>query len=80
MGYLEAGNDYYGLTEQGRAIEYYNRAFQLREHASELESLHITAFYYESVTGELEKAAQILSGGGLLKTTPAIIEPIPRSG
>jgi tetratricopeptide (TPR) repeat protein/predicted Ser/Thr protein kinase len=58
MGYLEAGNDYYGLTEQGRAIEYYNRAFQLREHASELESLHITAFYYESVTGELEKAAQ----------------------
>ena len=58
MGYLEAGNDYYGLTEQGRAIEYYIRAFQLREHASELESLHITAFYYESVTGELEKAAQ----------------------
>ena len=58
IGYLEAGNDYYGLTEQGRAIEYYTRAFQLREHASELESLHITAFYYESVTGELEKAAQ----------------------
>jgi tetratricopeptide (TPR) repeat protein/predicted Ser/Thr protein kinase len=58
MGYLEAGNDYYGLTEQGRAIEYYSRAFQLREHASELESLHITAFYYESVTGELGKAAQ----------------------
>jgi eukaryotic-like serine/threonine-protein kinase len=58
MGYLEVGNDYYGLTEQGRAVEYYDRAFQLREHASERESLHITAFYYESVTGELEKAAQ----------------------
>jgi eukaryotic-like serine/threonine-protein kinase len=58
MGYLETGNDYYGLTEQGRAIEYYIRAFQLRNHASERESLHITAFYYESVTGDLEKAAQ----------------------
>jgi eukaryotic-like serine/threonine-protein kinase len=58
MGYLETGNDYYGLTEQGRAIEYYIRAFQLRNHASEPERLHITAFYYESVTGDLEKAAQ----------------------
>ena len=58
MGYLEAGNDYYGLSEQGRAIEYYIKAFELRKHASERESLHITAFYYESVTGDLEKAAQ----------------------
>jgi eukaryotic-like serine/threonine-protein kinase len=58
MGYLEAGNDYYGLTEPGRAIEYYSKAFELREHASERERLHITSFYYESVTGELEKAAQ----------------------
>ena len=58
MGYLETGNDYYGLTEEGRAIEYYLRAFQLRDHASERERLHITAFYYESVTGDLEKAAQ----------------------
>ncbi|MGA9475147.1 MAG: protein kinase [Terriglobales bacterium] len=58
MGYLEVGNDYYGLVEQGRAIQYYDKAFQLRNHASQRESLHITAFYYESVTGELEKAAQ----------------------
>jgi eukaryotic-like serine/threonine-protein kinase len=58
MGYLQTGNDYYGLTEQGRAIEYYIRAFQLRNHAGERERLHITAFYYESVTGDLEKAAQ----------------------
>jgi serine/threonine protein kinase/Tfp pilus assembly protein PilF len=58
MGYLETGNDYYGLSEQSRAIEYYIRAFQLRNHAGEREGLHITAFYYESVTGDLEKAAQ----------------------
>jgi eukaryotic-like serine/threonine-protein kinase len=58
MGYLETGNDYYGLTEQGRAVEYYIRAFQLRDHASERERLHITAFYHESVTGDLEKAVQ----------------------
>ena len=34
------------------------KAFQLREHASEREKLEITAYYYEYVTGELDKAAQ----------------------
>jgi tetratricopeptide (TPR) repeat protein len=52
------GNDYFGLAELGRASEYYTKAFQLREHASEREKLIITANYYLSVTGELDKAAQ----------------------
>ena len=34
------------------------KAFQLREHVSEREKLSITAIYYQSVTGELDKAAQ----------------------
>jgi Tfp pilus assembly protein PilF len=42
----------------GRASEYFTKAFQLREHASEREKLAITASYYTSVTGELDKAAQ----------------------
>src|SRR2546422_7699568 len=40
------------------ASEYLAKAFQLREHASEREKLKITASYYSSATGELDKAAQ----------------------
>jgi eukaryotic-like serine/threonine-protein kinase len=58
MGYEEVGNDYYNLSELGRANEYFTKAFQLREHASEREKLQIAADYYASVTGELDKAAQ----------------------
>ena len=52
------GDDYVNLGELGRASEYYTKAFQLREHASEREKLTITADYYSNVTGELDKAAQ----------------------
>ena len=58
MGYAALGIDYFSLGEVGRASEYYTKAFQLREHASEREKLAITADYYLNVTGELEKAAQ----------------------
>jgi serine/threonine protein kinase/tetratricopeptide (TPR) repeat protein len=58
IGYLAVGNDYTNLGELGRASEYYTKAFQLRDHASELEKLAIAADYYQTVTGELDKAAQ----------------------
>src|SRR5437899_355067 len=58
VGYWEVGLDYFGLGEPGRASEYFTKAFQLREHASEREKLAITADYYSNVTGELDKAAQ----------------------
>jgi eukaryotic-like serine/threonine-protein kinase len=58
MGYDAVGIDYTNLSELGRASEYYTKAFQLREHASERERLQITADYYSDVTGELDKAAQ----------------------
>jgi serine/threonine protein kinase/tetratricopeptide (TPR) repeat protein len=58
IGYLEVGGDYSSLGEIGRASEYYTKAFQLREHASEQEKLAITANYYQSVTGERDKAVQ----------------------
>src|SRR5579871_2698687 len=57
MGYWAIGAAYSGENEIGRANEYYAKAFQLREHASERESLTISALYYASVTGELDKAA-----------------------
>jgi eukaryotic-like serine/threonine-protein kinase len=69
MGYAAVGNDYAALGELGRASEYYTKAFQLREHASEREKLSITADYYVVVTGELDKAAQ---------TDQEFIESYPR--
>jgi tetratricopeptide (TPR) repeat protein len=58
MGYSALGDDYFSLGELGRASEYFTKAFQLREHASEREKLAISAGYYLHVTGELDKAAQ----------------------
>jgi serine/threonine protein kinase/tetratricopeptide (TPR) repeat protein len=58
MGYEAVGTDYNNLGETGRASEYFTKAFQLREHASEREKLGLAANYYLHVTGELDKAAQ----------------------
>jgi eukaryotic-like serine/threonine-protein kinase len=58
IGYEAVGNDYFGLGEQGRSSEYFTKAFQLREHASEREKLDISTEYFRSVTGELEKAVE----------------------
>ncbi len=58
MAYEAVGVDYYSMSELGRATEYYTRAFQLRDHASEREKLTIAAQYYQNVTGEQEKAIQ----------------------
>ena len=58
MGYKGAGGSYSGMLELGRASEYFAKAFQLRERASEREKLFITATYYQWVTGELAKAAE----------------------
>jgi eukaryotic-like serine/threonine-protein kinase len=69
-GYLAVGGNL-ALSERGRAAEYITKAFQLREHASEREKLTITAVYYSSVTGELDKAAQ---------TFQEDIESYPRDG
>jgi serine/threonine protein kinase/tetratricopeptide (TPR) repeat protein len=56
--YSALGLVYSGLGEPGRASKYFAKAFDLREHASEREKLVITCNYYDSVTGELDKAAQ----------------------
>jgi serine/threonine protein kinase len=54
MGYMAVGTDYFSLGELGRGSEYFTKAFQLREHASEREKLTIAASYYGNVTGELD--------------------------
>ena len=59
MGYARVGTDYASLGELGRGREYFTKAFELREHASEREKLLIAASYHLNVTGDLDKAAQI---------------------
>jgi serine/threonine protein kinase/tetratricopeptide (TPR) repeat protein len=56
--YWAAGADYNNLGELQRAGEYISKAFELREHAGEREKLGIAGGYYQSVTGELDKATQ----------------------
>jgi eukaryotic-like serine/threonine-protein kinase len=58
MGYFAVGYDYFILGEVGRASEYFTRAFELGSQVSEREKLAIAAAYYQSVSGELDKAAQ----------------------
>jgi tetratricopeptide (TPR) repeat protein/class 3 adenylate cyclase len=57
MAYGAVGNGYVSLGETARANEYYTKAFELRDHASERERLVLVAEYYENVTGEMEKSA-----------------------
>ncbi len=56
--YAALGNTYESLSEMGRAAEYYTKAFELRDHATEREKLVISGRYYQNVTGELDKAAR----------------------
>ena len=58
------------MGELGRARDYFAKAFELREHASEREKLDITADYYENVTGELERRRKPIRRG--LRATRAI--------
>lgn len=59
LAYNAAANDFQTMGQQAQAKEFFTKAFQLRQHASEREKLKITADYYRSVTGELDQAAAI---------------------
>jgi eukaryotic-like serine/threonine-protein kinase len=59
MAYWAVGGNYSSLSEVGQASGYFAKAFQLRERTSEREKLLIASYYYQDVTGELDKAAQI---------------------
>ncbi|MGB6687409.1 MAG: protein kinase [Terracidiphilus sp.] len=59
MAYRALGYDYYDLGQPERGNEYFRKAYELREHASERERLAITTFYDRHVTGELEKAVEV---------------------
>jgi serine/threonine protein kinase/Flp pilus assembly protein TadD len=50
---------YGNLGQTTRARENFKKAYDLRDRVSERERYRIDAFYYDSVTGELEKATQV---------------------
>ncbi len=55
MAYAAVGASYSNLGETGLASQYLQKAYELRDRASEVEKIRITAFYYDVVTGELPK-------------------------
>ncbi len=59
-GYEQIGGEYFSQGELGRAREYFAKAFELRDHASDREKLDIIGNYYTTVTGQLDKAEQTI--------------------
>ena len=58
LAYTVLGVSYSNLKESSLASENMRKAFELREHVSEPEKLHIEAQYYGSTIGDLEKARE----------------------
>ena len=58
MAYARMGAAYNNLGESQKATECLKKAFDLREHVSEVEKLYLEIRYYQIVTGEIEKATQ----------------------
>jgi tetratricopeptide (TPR) repeat protein len=59
FAYADLGLAYMGLGERNLGREYLTKAYELRDRVSERERYFISAEYFGSVTGELEKANQI---------------------
>ena len=59
MAYATLGVIYGNLGSQSLQREMLRKAFDRRDRASEREKLYISSHYYESATGEIEKAAEV---------------------
>lgn len=58
LAYRDLGNLYMNLYGPARGAMYYAKAYELREHASELERQQITVDYYANVLGDLNRAGE----------------------
>jgi len=58
LAYDYLAGDYFNLNQPNLGATYAKKAFDLRDRVTERERLIITADYYDSVTGEMEKADQ----------------------
>jgi tetratricopeptide (TPR) repeat protein len=59
LAYWAVGGNYNDVAEYGQAREYFAKAFEFRDRASEREKLLIAGNFYLSVSGEIDKAQQI---------------------
>jgi tetratricopeptide (TPR) repeat protein len=59
LAYSDLGVAYFNREEHGLSKQNYQKAFELRNRASEREAYHIAADYYDSVTGEVDKAEEV---------------------
>jgi DNA-binding winged helix-turn-helix (wHTH) protein/tetratricopeptide (TPR) repeat protein len=59
IAYAQLGSCYSNLQETELATEFFQKAFDLREHATEPERLYIAGRYFDVVTGEVEKGSSI---------------------
>jgi eukaryotic-like serine/threonine-protein kinase len=58
LAYWAVGGNYNDMADYGQARDYFAKAFEVRDRASEREKLLIAGYYYLDVSGELEKARQ----------------------
>jgi len=58
IAYAAVGVSYSNLQQRTLSIQFATKAYELRDRVSDRERYRITAFYYDSVTGENEKAIQ----------------------
>jgi len=56
MAYAALGTSYNNIAEPSLAAEYGQKAYELRDRASEREKLYIDSHYYNFVTGDLEQS------------------------
>lgn len=58
MAYVGLGVEYANLGQASLAAEYAKKAYDLRDRVSDREKYRISAFYFQYVTGEVEKATE----------------------
>jgi serine/threonine protein kinase/tetratricopeptide (TPR) repeat protein len=58
MAYVGLGVEYANLGQASLAAEYAKKAYDLRDRVSDRERYRISAFYFQYVTGEVEKATE----------------------
>jgi eukaryotic-like serine/threonine-protein kinase len=58
MAYVGLGVEYANLGQASLAAGYAKKAYDLRDRVSDREKYRISAFYYQYVTGEVEKATE----------------------
>ena len=59
MAYARLGNSYWNEDQPGLASTYTERAYELRDRVSDRERFYVDSHYFDLVTGEETKAAQV---------------------